>query len=624
MEESEFISDDFGDLPSGGESLSREMQIARFRTFAKDHFQDLVKKETDYLEYIKRSSQFYSFRLPQDKGEFFISYNTAPLYWLCDPPAVIKFEEWLKQEARGRSSVLDGYRTIREFYSKWATLKSDQEKKYYSLSALKLAERELNKENILVPVLQAVILTYDKNVFNPSKAFELLQNALGTLENLKIEDQLKNELKYLIYIYSGFALLKQANYLDASLNFSEAARASALGLTAKFYLAFSEKRAGDRNSALLLIGDILHFDRTAIEFAVEMNSMALVTYFIRNALTYNIFAETDFADLLEDIETAISVETGMPGLGFAKISDALTKLSEARVKDFYTGELEKSIAFLDKACMGLIGNKNTIADYAQAPLQAKFFKITETILETIRQKFFGEVTDQLKPYEVGIAENLNVIRHLEKEEEEIKNSQKKKLAESLEDLDRIINDNIVFVENKIENINDNPKFNPHSVFNNAMVYNLIITMVVFAIGGFAGCSRSSLDDSEGIRDVMSTVMLAGIKWGMLTFFIGTIISGFMAAFAVMERTTEKQNLLRKITYFKAHKERETELIIRENEKRLKTIAENFKERVQSHKKSVDKLRSEREERNAALLEEANGKIQVYIDRLDVVLKLEPS
>ncbi|MGE5400731.1 MAG: hypothetical protein ACM3S2_10020, partial [Ignavibacteriales bacterium] len=595
---------------------------ARFRTYAKEHFQDLVKREVDYLEFIKKSAQFYSFHLPADKGELFIRYVSAPYFWLCDSPALTKFEEWLKVESRGRSAALEGYRTIKEFYSKWATLKSEQEKKYYSLSTLKLIEREPNKDNILVQIFNAVILTYDKKLFNPAKASELLQNALMTLENLKLEAQLKGEFQYLINLYAGFAYLKQLNYDEAVQRFSAAVNSSSTGITGKFYLAYAAKRSGSPEAAMMMLNELLHFDKAAIEYAIELNSMILMTYFIRNAVTYEIFAEADFADLLEEIETAIAIETGINEFSFMKISDALSKLAESKVKEFYTEELEKSIAFLDKTSTGLIGNRNTIADYTLSALQAKLFKVVEKIIETIRQKFMAEVYDQLKQYDIVIDENLTAIKHLEKEEEEMKNLQKKKLTDQLEELETTISENIAFLEDKIENIHLDAKFNPHTVFNNSMVYNLIVTLVVFTIGAFAGCSRSSLDTSEGLRDVMSTVMLGGIKWGTVTFFIGTIISGFTAAFSVMERTTEKQNLLRKITYFKSHKEREVELLTRESEKRIKTIGENFKERVTDRKRAVDKVRNEKEDRNAELLAEANKKIDTYKDRLDLVVKVE--
>ncbi|MCU7513959.1 MAG: tetratricopeptide repeat protein [Ignavibacteria bacterium] len=616
MEQEEFIAE------TSGESLGRETQVARFRTYAKEHFQDLVKREVDYLEFIKKSAQFYSFRLPPDKGELFIRYTSAPFFWLCDSPALTKFEEWLKQESKGRSTALEGYRTIKEFYSKWATLKSEQEKKYYSLSTLKLIERETNKDNILVHIFHAVILTYDKKLFNPAKASEILQNALMTLENLKLDAQLKSEFQYLLYIYLGFALLKQLNYEEAAEKFTAATNSSPIGITAKFYLAYAARRAGSPEAAMMMLNELLHFDKEAIEYAVEMNSMMLMAYYIRHAVTYEIFAEPDFADLLEEIEAAIAIETGIKEFSFVKISDALSKLGEAKVKEFYTEELEKSMAFLDKTSTGLIGNRNTIADYTLSALHEKLMKIVENIVENIRQKFMAEVYDQLKQFDITIDENLNIIKHLEKEEEEMKNLQKKKLEDQLEELETAINENIAFLEDKIENIHLDAKFNPHTVFNNSMVYNLIVTLVVFTIGAFAGCSRSSLDNSEGLRDVMSTVMLGGIKWGLVTFFIGTIISAFTAAFAVMERTTEKQNLLRKITYFKSHKEREVELLTRESEKRIKTIGENFKERVTDHKRTVDRIRSEKESLSAELLEEANKKIDSYKERLDVVVKAE--
>jgi hypothetical protein len=614
MEQAEFISED------SGESLSKEMRAARFRTYAKEHFQDLAKREPDYLEFIKRSAQFYSFRLNPDKGEFFIPYSSAPFFWLCDSPAMTKFEEWLKQESRGRITALEGYRTIKEFYCKWATFKSEQEKKYYSLSTLKLVEREQNRDNILVQVLHAVMLTFDKKLFNPEKAVELLEGALSTLENLRLENQLKIELQYLLNLYAGFAFLKQMNYIGAIEKFTQAVNISQLGLTAKFYLAYSEKRSGSTEAAGMVLGDILHYDKAAIEFAIEMNSMSFLAYAIRNAVTYEVFAESEFAELLEDIKAAMSVEMGLQETSFVKISESLVRLNEAKVKDFYTEDLEKSIAFLDKTSTGFIGNRNTIADYSIAPLQKKLAKILEKIIETITQKFQGEIYEQLRQYDVEIEDNLNVIKHLESEEEEMKNLQKKKFNDALEDLENTIQENIAFLENKMENIHLEAKFNPQAVFNNSMVYNLIITLVVFTIGAFFGCSRGALDNPDGLRDVMSTVMLGGIKWSVITFFIGTIISAFTAAFAVMERTTEKQNILRKITYFKSHKEREAELLTRENDKRIKTIAENFKERVSEHRRTVDRLRAEKDDHYAELLEGANKKIDEYKERLNGVIK----
>lgn len=614
MEPSEFIMENTEPV------INPDMHAAKFRMFAKEHFQDLVKKEVDFFEFIKKSAQLFGFRLPQDKSELFISNDAAPFYWICDSPAVVKFEEWLKFEARGRNSSQDGYRSIKEFYTKWATLKSEQEKKYYALSTMKMIEKDLNKNNILVRVLQAVILTYDKKLFHPVKAIELFQNAIITLDGLKVDQQVKNELQYLLNIYTGFAYLKQLDYEGASQMFSEAMRMSLSGLTARFYLAFSEKRSGSGEAAVLHLNDILHFDKTAIEYAIEINSPILLTYFIKNAVTYNIFNELEFADLLDHIEAGLSAETGIQEYSFAKLTDALGRLRDLKLGEFYTEEVEKSIAFLETVSESLLGNKNTIAGFSQSLLQNKLFKVADSIVDTIQKQYTAEINDQLKQYDINIGENLEAIKHLGKEAEEIKKLQRKKYEDALEELDRMISENITILESKIENIHQNKKFNPQAVFNNSMVYNLVITMIVFIIGGFSGCYRGTTDDVSTFRDVMSTVMIAGFKWGAIIFLLGTIISAFTAAFAVMERTTEKQNLLRKITYLKAHKERESEILMRENEKKIKAIGDNFDVRIEEHKRSVDRLKTEKDERYTALRESADRKLDAYKEKLDGALK----
>lgn len=603
-----------------GEALSNELLVARFRTFAKEHFQDFIKNEIDYLQYIKKSAQLYSFHLPADKGEFFIHYEAAPFFWLCDSPVVLKLEEWMKLEGRGKSAMLESYRSIKEFYIKWAILKSDQEKKYYALSTIKLIERDTNKGNLLKLILHAVILAFDKKIFQPVKALELLVNAMEVLETMKLDDKIKNEFRYLVNIYMGFVNLKIYEYAEAGQKFAEALVLNPSGLTAKFYLAFTEKRAGNADTAIQLLSEIIEFDKTAIEYAVENNSIVLLGFFIRNAATYNIFNEGEFAGLLEDIEATLSATLGLGGFAYEDLGNALSRLGELYLRDFYSEEVLKNLDFLEKAYQAYLDNRNLIAQLSRPPVEEKLRKTIQAIINTIKNRYTAEIYDKLKQYDIGINENHEIIRHLTQESEEAQKVHNKRLEEELQELERRISDNIALIEGRIENIHLQKKFDPQVAFNNAMLYNFIVTLIIFTIGGFSGCFRESIDDVYDYRGVMMTVVLAGLKWGVFTFFLGTIISMFFAAFAVIERTGEKQKLLKKITYLKGHKERENELLKRENERRLKTIVDNYNERVDSHKKSAEKLKAEKDEHYLVLQEGADKKIAEYQEKLDWVLR----
>lgn len=600
------------------EGLSQELIVARFRTFAKENFQDSVKKEIDYLQYIKRCAQLYGFKLGDDKSELFIYYDAAPFFWLCDIPAVLKMEEWLRHESKNRMSSVEGYKSIKDFFSKWAILKSEQEKKYYALSTIKLIEREVNPNNILKTVLHAVILTYDRKLYAPEKAVELLSSAHSALQQLRVNESVKKSLSYIICIFSAFAYMKRASYLEANQMLNEALSYNPAGITAKFYLALTNKRIGDSESAMLLLNDVVNYDRDSIKFAIESNNMALLAYYAQNAVTYNIFTEYDFADLLEEIEASIGAVKGLGTLNYDYLGSLIIKLHDLFLQDYYTEEVSKALDFLEHAYQALTGNQNTCIAFSKPFLKEKFDKVIELILNSIKQKYNSEISEKLIQYDLGIQDNLEAIKHLTKEIEEVKKNFKKRLDDDLAELEKNVAESISNIEFKMENIHQDKKLDPQAAFNNSMVYNVIVTLLVFIIGGFAGCYGSAIGDVNDYRDVMGVVVIAGLKWSAVTFLLGIIISMFSAAFAYMERVSEKQRMLKKITYLKSYKEKEMETVKKDNEKKLKSFLDNLSDRIDEHKKNVESLQGEKDTQQNYLQSENNKKIKEFEDKLQSV------
>jgi len=56
-------------------------------------------------------------------------------------------------------------------------------------------------------MMQSVILAYEKQLFNPPAAIELLERSKEVLQEAKLDDFNREEIAYLINLYSGFVYL---------------------------------------------------------------------------------------------------------------------------------------------------------------------------------------------------------------------------------------------------------------------------------------------------------------------------------------------------------------------------------------------------------------------------------
>lgn len=591
------------------DSISKELLISKFKSLGKDLFQISYTGEEDYLTYIKRGSQLTGFQLPVDKIELFINHETASYYWLCDTPALLKAEEWLRNESRNKSALLEDYRTIKEFYNKWALLKTDQEKRYFALSISKLAEKDTLKNNFLKQILYSAVLSFDNKMFASEKALELNTSAASAIKQSSLEEPVKNELLYVLRIFAGLVYLKQRIYDQAAICFSEAGNIKPTGITARYYNAYAEKMQGNRELCLLILAEIPDYDKELMDFAVNSNNLPFLYYILKNAFTYHILREMEFADLFDDIQAMILEKVDVNKTDVEKIGELLGNMNELHLHEFYCDELKQSVSFLEKLLQNFSGNANHLLNLCYTPLRQKYEQIADLLLKAIENRSNQEIFEKLSRYDDGINDNLEAVKHLTVELEELKKHLKKKLEDAIQYIEKSIKDNIAVLERRIENIHNEKKFNPRSTFNSLMLYNFIITLIVFVIGGFSGCYRGSIDNVYDFRDVMSTVVLSGVKWSAITFLLGMIIAFLASGFAVVEKMNEKSNLSRRIDLLRSQLDREIETLRRENDKKMISLSENFHDRIEEHKKNVDSLRKEKEENYSQLQAKAKEHIE---------------
>lgn len=141
MENDKIIYDEnFNSVEGFEDSTLSEVNIFKFKNMGKEFFQLDVDEVVDILKNIKESSRFFSFKLPDEISEAFIRYEEAPLFWTSRSPIILQLEDIYKTSS-GNSTGQSAYKAIKEFYTKWIIIKSEDEKRYFAASALNYAEK---------------------------------------------------------------------------------------------------------------------------------------------------------------------------------------------------------------------------------------------------------------------------------------------------------------------------------------------------------------------------------------------------------------------------------------------------------------------------------------------------
>jgi len=214
-----------------------------------------------------------------------------------------------------------------------------------------------------------------------------------------------------------------------------------------------------------------------------------------------------------------------------------------------------------------------------------------------------------------IEELKNEKTHLENELESYHRRMNEKLKMRIIDFESQMDTRISSLENQVNNIDGRNDLNPMTVFKNAFTYTSMLSLLVLLLAGFASYTNSEFSEMANFSNVIKTVIVEGAQWSLITFFVGTIISIFTTISTIVQKSSFKQNMVHKVKNYIDQKEkgkielkRETELIIKQFEQKTKTRIQSFEEEIADY---VEKRKLEAER----LQNEANGKIQLELQKL---------
>lgn len=601
------------------QAVRLERDLGKFNKVGRDYFQVELRRDPDLLTSIKNSSRFYNLQLPTNLNEFFIKHEESALYWIFEIPLLNYLEEHTKNQLGTKSAIYD-YKLIKDYFSKWVIAKNENQKKMLANSTMSLLRKEGNSGVILNSIFMGVLYSSEPSLQNPVKAVDEFKKIMESPAVSKMADKFKVELYYLMQLYSGFAYLSVFNYYDSSIHFTEALKHNPYGMTAKLYLAYTSIKMQQSEIAGYLLKELYSYDLYRLMYAIENNSSVMFVYFLRNLIIKNIFYYSEFALHVDTIIDKLNESPVSDYSKFIKLRDKINLLEKLKLEEYYTEEIKKSITFLTK----MIGNseetKHVMFIASLDHFGEKFGKTVELIGVAAHDKFHAEYKPQLDIFDAKIRDNGAVIEQFLKELQDAKAELKVKLKEAISKLEKITYENISVVENRLNNLHLEKEYDPNLSFQNSMTYNFIIALTVFLIGGFAGYSNNVGSGFGDFNGTMGTIIFTGLKWSMLTFAIGFLISLVFSGFVLLERSNQKQRLLQKISAYKNEKDRKVEYVKKEADMKEKSITENFNDRIELHKASIEDLKHRRTADEISFKEEAESKIKPIKESLQKILE----
>lgn len=593
-----------------------DADYSKFYRLAKDHFQIKAKTDYDYINGVKESIRFFSLDLPAEIKEIFIPFSEAPVFWIYESSLLNQIEEFMKfNMVRGSYNEL--HKSIKENYTKWVTTKLKSEKDYYATLTINFIERDINKHNIFKLIIKAIILTYQNTFYNPKRALEILSNILELLNTIRLSDQTKTELKYILNLYLGFIYLKENEIENANHAFNYAIEVKPQGSTAKIYCALTEINLGKEDNALYLLKDVFNYDVHRLTLALKTNNAGMFSYFYRNAFIYNIFQEKDFIKAQNVLESFLN-EKRIDGANRLNESREKFELLKAKKMDeYFDDEILKVISFFDKMVQNYSSSKNTLLITLIPEFQQKYESVVESIVAKIRGKYYREVQEKVSGYDEVIKENTSAEKHLIDELENFKIKSRQYLEDTIAGLHESYDMEVHTLEKKIDDLPNVDRFNPRVSMSNNMTYNIIIAFVVFFIGAVSGYSNKTVSAASEFNSMFSFVLISGAKWGAISFIVGVVISTIISGIILVERSDMRHKLLRRISYLKIEKDR---LISEQKENSIhkeKIMCDSINNSISQHRKRVEELKIQKDELQKNLMKEAEEKIKIYIEQINL-------
>lgn len=590
-----------------------ESSALRFNKLKHTYFKNYLNKNETYLDFLKIGSRHYSFQLPENIDEIFLKKENSPMFWLLESPLLIACERLFNENSNGNR--FSERSEIKKNFTKWVIATELSQKKIFAGITIKEIKSSINSLTFIDLIYHCLILIFDEHFRNPFKSLEELVKAQLLVDESSLSPEIKKEISYLIQLYRGFAFLTLGQNEEAATELSFAMDSKESGITAKFYFALLSATQKRDDFTKALIKEILAYDLARLNYAIDCSSIVLLNFFLNNPIFHNIANYYEFSPYTDFIQKEL-IENGLDSKKIiSTLQGRLNQLKKYEYDEFYTDESTETIKFLYELHEQHSQNQSIFLSLAANYINDKFHFVLDDVQSKIKEKHYENYNRAMELYKKTIEESEKLSEQHKHEVDEIKTSLQKRLATSIQQIEEYVKDELWQVEERKKNIAYQSSFDPAVSFRNSMSYNVVVSIIVFIIGGIAGYFNNSDYFENDFYLMLGRVILTGVKWSSLTFVIGFFISAFLSGLVVFDRSNEKQKLEKRTLELQKQKEMSLDMLRKEAEQKQKALSEGYLERIESHKKKIEDTKREKERQEPLLIAEAEEQLAPFKEKL---------
>lgn len=591
--------------------------IALLNEFYKKYFKYLRKIQHDNYTGIRDHVVLSNSDLPSSISEHFIYYENGPWFWTFTHPA----KEYLFKIYnihQKRLTANNPQKLIFDFYNKWVFSLENKDSKYFGLSIIKQIKNA--RKNALNLILHGTILAFDQDLYNPTEAISLFEDAENALMSKDLDELESMELRYIIKLFKGFVYLKIREYENAKQYFEEALQYKEEGITAFFHLALVNIHLDNVEASQNYARQVYAFDLETMTYAIRCNSLPLFELFLENSACSHFFRDKSTHSLLPVFEQNIHDLVSSGQVRFDKLKEDILLLKENKWYKEKGELIDESIKFIDSFIKQFGKSENIFILEAISKLEAKFIESINLVLKAIDDGFQEKINKQLRVYDVKLIEDEDIKKRLliDLEKTKIKLEQKRELT--VQNFNYTMDEKLRLAEERMKNMELSSELNPVNSFKNSMMYCFMLSVLVLVLGGFAEYSNSYTNEMTGFGRLLSVVIIGGSKWGMLTFVVGMFISVFMSVSTSLEKTRIKQRLTKDISTLKDEKVRGTKKINEESKATAKNLEERTTKRIESLNHQIEELKKKKIADQEMLHSNYSSKLKAETQKLTELLE----
>lgn len=590
-----------------------ESSAIKFNKLKHAYFKNFINKTESYLDFLKIGSRHFSFQFPENIDEIFLKKENAPLFWLLESPLLATCEKSFIENFNGNRQ--SDRNEIKKNFTKWVIAQEPSQKQIFAAVTIKEIKGSVNSLTFIDLIYHSLLLIFEETIQNPYKALEELSRAQLLVDESGLSQEIKKELYYFIQLYKGFALLFIGNNEEAASELSYAMDSKEGGITARFYFTFLSAVQKREDFTKAQIKEILNYDLARLNYAIDCSSIVALNFFLNNPVFPNIFTHYEFAPFSDYIQKEL-IENELDKKKI--ISNLLARLNQLRkyeFDEFYTDETRHTIKFLYDVCEQHSHNNSLFLSLIASDINEKYHFVLDDIKSKIKEKHFENYNRIMELYQKSIDDSENLSTQFKREVDDIKSSLQKKLAIQIQQIEEYVKDALWEVEERKKNLAFQSSFDPAVSFRNSMSYNVVVSIIVFIIGGIAGYFNNSSYFENDFYLMLGRVVLTGVKWSSLTFVIGFFISVFISGLVVFDRSNEKQKLEKRTVELQKQKEISIDMLRKEAEHKQKALSEGYIERIETHKRKIEDTKQEKERQEPLLIVQAEEQLAPFTEKL---------